>query len=332
MKKILFRADAKPSIGTGDLISLLNLSKYFEKTGWETYFIVKKHKAATDCLNKRGVNNFLMLDDDITIKNEVGRINDYIGDNNIDMIMLEITERDLKEYNGITDKVIIACVSFSGDIPKKARLVIDWDVDAGRVFDIRKYPSTKFLLGPQYAILPVEFDFERINNRAYKEKPGTLLIAMGGADEFNFTQRVADAVAVKSTGLKLRIIAGSGYQYLDGLLASTKKISCDAVILQNIDNMFEEFMGCDAAISAGGLTAFELIAARTPSFIVATYEHQIARCSYFDKMGWATYLGFRSFDKNALLEGLNRRSKIPQKNIFKTEEIRKAADELLERR
>lgn len=332
MKKILFRADAKPSIGIGDLVSLLNLSKYFEKTGWETYFIAKKHKAAADCLYKRGVKNFLMLDEDITIKNEVGRINDYIGDNDIDIVMLEITERSPREYDGITDKAIIACVSFGGDIPKKARLVIDWDVDAGRVFDIRKYPSTKFLLGPQYVILPVEFDFDRINSRTYKKRPETLLVAMGGADEFNLTQKVADVVAVKGTGLKLRIVAGSGYQYLDELLASVKNISRDSAVLENVGNMFEEFISCDAAVSAGGLTAFELIAARTPSFIVAAYEHQIARCLYFDKMGWATYMGFRSFDKNALLEGLLGQSKIPPKNIFKTEEIRKAADEILERR
>ncbi len=332
MKKILFRADAKSSIGTGDLVSLLNLSKYFEKAGWETYFIVKKHKAAMGCLDKRRVKNFLVLDDDITIKNEVGRINDYIEANNIDVIMLEITEKKPSEYNGITDKVMIACVSFFGDIPEKTRLVINWDVDAGRTFDVRKYPSTRFLLGPQYVILPIEFDFDRINARAYKEKPETLLIVMGGADEFNLTQKVADTVALKDVGLKLRIAVGSGYEYLDGLLASTRKISCSSAVLENIDNMFEEFMGCDAAIGAGGLTVFELVASRTPSFIVAAYEHQIARCAYFDKMGWVAYLGFRGFDKSAFLKELSGKGKIPPKNVFRTEEIRKAVDELLERR
>ena len=118
---------------------------------------------------------------------------------------------------------------------------------------------------------------------------------------------------------------------MSSLREGLKDARCDITIMQNIDKMFEEFMGCDIAIGAGGLTAFELIATRTPSLIMAAYEHQIARCSYFDKAGWATYLGFRSLDEDALFKKLTSPARVPPKNIFKTEEIRKAVDGLLER-
>lgn len=331
MKRIIFRADAKPAIGTGDLASLINLSKYFEKDGWEAHFIVKDYYAAIELLAKQGVANKLVLEDTIPIGLEVEKINNYAEANDIDAVMLEITERKLTEYAGLSDKVVKACINFDGVITHEMRLVVNWDVDAGNLFDQEKYPSTKFLLGPEYVILPLDFDFNRINARTYAPIPSVLLVAMGGADELNFTQKVIDSLIRKKMDLSLRVIVGSGYQHFKSLEASLKLSGLRYVLRQNIDDIFEEFMRVDAAIGAGGLTAFELIASRTPAFLIATYEHQAARCAYFNKMDWAAYLGFREFDEDMLFRGLTKPIKIPPTNIFKTEEIRKNVDGLLTR-
>ena len=45
MKRILFRADAKPSIGIGDLMSLINLSFYLNPREWECFFMIKAYSA-----------------------------------------------------------------------------------------------------------------------------------------------------------------------------------------------------------------------------------------------------------------------------------------------
>lgn len=332
MKRIVFRADAKPSIGTGDLVSLINLSRYFERAGWETHFIVKNYSTATGLLAKHKIANRLVLESGTSANREIELINNYIETNSIDVVMLEITERKLTEYKGLSERAIKTCINFDGIIPEDMRLTVNWDVNAGSIFDKRKYPGTKFLLGPEYVVLPVDFDFDRINRREYSTEPTTLLVTMGGADELNITQKIIDAFLDKKADLSLRIVVGSGYGYLEGLEASLKPSSAKYVIRQNIDNIFDEFMSCDAAIGAGGLTSFELIATRTPSFLIAAYEHQIPRCAYFDKMGWATYLGFRKFDEDMLFESLCKAGKIPPRNIFKTEEIRKSVDEILQRR
>lgn len=247
------------------------------------------------------------------------------------MVFFEITERPLTEYKGITSKAVKACINFDGIIPDDMSLVVDWDVDADRLFDQKKYPGTKFLLGPQYAILPEDFDFMKIHNRSYKSKPEALLVSMGGADEDNFTQKVVDLLIKEKTGLKLDVIAGGGYRHMKGLSSSLKNSGAKYVIKQNITNMFDEFMNCDIAVSAGGLTSFELIATRTPSVLIAIHEHQIGRCGYFDKMGWAKYLGFRSFDERALLDGIRNPVTNLPKAVFKTEEIRDYIDGLLQR-
>lgn len=331
MKKIAFRADAKPSIGTGDLVSLINLSAYFDRRGWETHFIIRDHKAATELLKSRGIKRSFILDEKIPIGEEVIKINDYVERNGIGVIFFEITERRLAEYNGITDKAVKACVSFDGDLPPGMDLVVDWDVNANEVFGKRKYPDTEFLLGLEYVVLPVEFDFKKIFSRTYKSKPQTLLITMGGADDLNFTEKVVDALLRNNPGFNLNIVIGSGYMFEASLREKLKTSSVKYEIKKNITSMFEEFMNCDAAIAAGGLTSFELIASRTPATLIATYEHQVPRCDYFGNMGWATYLGFRAFDEKALIKSIrNPKTDLP-KNVFRTERIEERTDELLSR-
>ena len=59
--------------------------------------------------------------------------------------------------------------------------------------------------------------------------------------------------------------------------------------------MLDEYLSCNIGIGAGGLTSSEMVATRLSTILIATYKHQIARCKYFDKQGWAKYLGYRDF-------------------------------------
>lgn len=330
-KSILFRADANPSIGTGDLISLIHLSRYFENAGWQTYFMARGYDAAGEILKRHGIKNSCFIGRDIPVSEEVAAMNDLIGSRDIDVVFFEITERPLADYKGITEKVIKACVDFSGAVPDDMSMVINWDVNAERLYDRGRYRATTFLLGPEYVVLPVEFDFNKIRARRYKSRPENILVSMGGADELNFTQKVVDALAASGTALKVNVVIGGGYQSRRKLEDSLRNSGINYEVKQNIAGMFDEFMNCDVAIAAGGLTCFELVATRTPSVIIALYEHQIDRCVYFDKMGWVNYLGFRSFDEDLLLRKvLNPVTNLPE-NIFKTGEVTDRIDGLLQR-
>lgn len=328
MKKILFRADANPYIGTGDLISLVHLSRYFEKDGWETHFIIRNYKPAITIAEKHTLKNLSIINSDVSGEQEVDNINNYINSNGINIIFFEITERSLKEYSKVTNKVKKASVCFDGSITNNIDLVVNWDVNANTIFDTRQYPNTKFLLGPRYAILPLNFDFEKIASRIFLKKPETLLITMGGADDLNFTQKVIDVLVQNRISLKLKVIIGSGYKYRDNLETSLKKSLIQFEIKQNVTNMFEEYMHCDVAVSAGGLTSFELVATGTPAIIIATYEHQIPRSAYFDSQKLARYLGFRQFDNKELIENIINPIKPNKSLMFTPYKILECVNEL----
>jgi spore coat polysaccharide biosynthesis predicted glycosyltransferase SpsG len=294
MKRILFRADANAPIGTGDLVSFLHLSEYFSKYGWESHFIIKNYKSALRLLSERKCSNCTIIKEDISIKEEVRRINRYIASAKITAVFLQISERHLQQYDSIDKEVFKACVYFNKDLPPSYDLVLSWDADSKSCFRKGKYPGTKFFLGPEYVILPIDFDCSLIQQRPHNKNRKGILIAMGGVDERNFTEKIIERLMQIKCDMEVRIVLGAGYRHKNELLKLLRQTDLGWKILEDVKRMFPVYLHCDIAIGAGGLTASELVDTRTPALLIALYEHQISRCRYFEKMGWAKYLGYRS--------------------------------------
>ncbi len=320
MKKILFRADAAPHIGIGDLMSLIHLSKYLDES-WEVYFVIKNYEAGVKLCDKYGIKAEV-LDENIEIDDEVDFLNGFIEIKQIDLIFFEITERKLTDYKGLTCNVKKACVSFDGEILEDMNLVVDWDTEAEKFHNPARFPNTTFLLGYEYVILPKKFyeiDFSQIKRNF---PPKKVLIAMGGADEFDFTNKVVEVLAGFNTQLDLTVVVGSGYKNIDILKENLVKLPvANYRLLVNVSNMLELYLSTDVAIGAGGLTVSELVATKTPSCIIATYEHQIHRCLTYEKNGWIKYMGYKTIDKGKCMESLFEQIDFSQKSGFKTAEI-----------
>lgn len=301
MKKILFRADANPAIGTGDLVSLINLSKEFSKQGFECHFCFKNSPAALKLSLKHDLKNILIIEPEKSISEESNSIYSYCSEKRINDVFFEITERKLTDYK-LEPQYRFSCVNFDGVIPEGMFLVVNWNVEAVKQYDAEKNPETIFLLGPEYVILPSNFDSEKIKNRTYKAPVKNVLIAMGGADELDYTGKVVSSLIGTGNDFDLKIIVGAGYTKCEQLQATLCAGGIKYEIKSNIDDMFEQYMAADIGIGAGGLTSSELVASKTPALLIALYEHQVERCKHYEALGLAKYLGFRDKGLSALSE------------------------------
>lgn len=304
-RKIMFRADAKPSIGVGDLMSFISLSRYFENYGWECHFATRDYDSALKILNAYKIKKSMLITQSSGIKNEVEKINHYLELHDINAIFMQINENKLSKYTAIKNDIFKACAYFDYDLPKGYDLVLSWDVNSRNYFKKYRNSETKFFTGPEYVILPANFNMPSIEKRAYNRKRRRLLVLMGGADEFNFTLKIAKKLNNLKCGMEITFLLGYGYPYLKELKSVLKLSNLRYKIRQNCKNMLNEYMNHDIAIGSGGLTISELVASRTPAIIIAMYEHQITRCRYFNNLGLVKYLGFKNIEhlKNSDLEG-----------------------------
>ncbi len=291
MQKILFRADAKPGIGTGDLVSLIHLSRVFEKNGWETHFFIRDSDMGKRLIRDRSIRNYREFPDSESVEEEVDDINRYLSKNNITHFFACVTERLLTLYTNIHSDVIKGCINFDGIIPEDYKLTVNWNFPDPEWYKQKEHPKTQFLLGPEYVVLPDNFDQDVIHAREFNRPIKNLLVSMGGADEHDLTLQAVQKIIAESLELNLNIILGAGYRNHEPLEKFLSASGLNYICKSSVTDMFKEYMECDAAIATGGLTSSELVATHTPALLIAAYPHQEARCRFFHDNQMATYLG-----------------------------------------
>ncbi|UCC96040.1 MAG: hypothetical protein JSW40_04625, partial [Candidatus Omnitrophota bacterium] len=150
MKRILFRADADHTIGTGDLLSLLYLSEYFK--GWHTYWVTRKTVLAERILRRHRIRRVKFIPRNASPHEELAVINKFIQQNNIGVFCLEITKGKCGFYKNVRAPVKV-CVDFNGKAPSGLDFVINWDIGNKNLYTHKRSIGTRFLIGPEYVAL-----------------------------------------------------------------------------------------------------------------------------------------------------------------------------------
>lgn len=298
-KKILFRADAQPAIGTGDIVTFINLSEYFENAGWEVFFVSKNYESAVKIYEKRNIKNVFYFDKSSSISDELLFIKQKIKDKLIDFIFLQINERQLADYESLNGAVKIGAVVFDGKMSSFIDLALDWSYPS-LLFEKqyeKRFACSKFLLGFEYAPINIKYEICNFTKRKYSDKIKNILITMGGADENNYTLKVLDKIMELNNDADINIVLGAGFSVdnKNQIYEILRQIPNNYNIYENIDILLDLYLKADIAISAGGLSAFEIIATRTKSLLIPCYEHQLDRCKYFHEKKWAINLGLKNF-------------------------------------
>jgi len=287
MPNILFRADANIEIGTGDLVSFIYLSHEFQKKGWETFFAIRDFEVARRIVENWHLQNVRWIPGDFSINADVKLIKDLCLNEVIDCLFIQITEFPLTEYKGLNGVTpIMACVNFDGCIFSGFNLVVNWCVDS-QASAYANYKGGNFLCGFENTILPSYFDWGKIDKRSYGDFARKILITMGGIDEFDLTGRILEALKIFDRELEIRVVVGPGYTLKD------RDRFPGVFFKENSSNLFGDYLWADIAFSSGGLTSSELVATRTPAILISAYPHQIKRCEYYARRGWAHYLGMQ---------------------------------------
>lgn len=308
MPNILFRADAEKSIGIGDLMSLIYLSGKFQKNAWQSFFVIKDYELALEIINKRNLKNVYLLSYNATILEEINFLKKICQEENIDCLFMEITKHSLREYTSLGKPVPIkACINFDGVITQDFDVVMNWCVDyQDKLYEAYKENNIQFLLGFENIILPDYLEWKKIIKRTYPKDIRRILIAMGGIDEFDMTQKIVKVLTQRADAYEIRVVTGAGYRYQQELSKFMQHWFKNFSLKQNVDTLFEDYLWADIAFSAGGLTASELVATRTPAILISTYKHQIKRCEYYFSNKWVYYAGFHSnLNEKSIIESLD---------------------------
>jgi len=156
------------------------------------------------------------------------------------------------------------------------------------------HAGASYLLGEKYFPFRSEFIASSSRAREIRPKANRILITMGGCDMLGLTGKVIQALARLDMDppLELYIVLGLTDRSQRELSHALAQFSHPPVTLVDPDNMHELMLGCDLAITAGGLTKYETAVTGTPSVVLSQARHQTEIMERFSNAGTTVHLGY----------------------------------------
>lgn len=313
--RVLFRADASATIGSGHVMRCVTLAEALAGRGVNVGFLCRNLSGNyTNWLISRGIQVYrleqpsqtLTLDDvsdiyerwlAVPLSVEIAEVSSCLaGVPEIDWLVVDHYaldhrwERSMRRYakrilaiddlaNRLHDCDLLLDQNFSGDqVNRYADLV----------------PSgCPMLMGPSYALLRPEFIEWRNEARVRHGSVSRIFLFMGGSDLTNVTSKVLRALGnsrFADLALSVDVVTGQSNPHnpeIRALCARDGRLRH----MEQVSNIAELMAGADLAIGATGASTWERAALGLPTLAVSIAENQREIARYAAQMGVLTWLG-----------------------------------------
>lgn len=170
-----------------------------------------------------------------------------------------------------------------------ADIVLNQNAHASRAAYGTRSGDARLLIGPRFALLRREFAAYRDVEPAIRDDASHVLVTLGGADPARATERVVRALAGQPGDRTVTVVIGAGNVHGDAVaeLAS----SAGFEVVRGSTDMPALMAAADLAIAAAGSTAWELAFMGLPSLVVVIAPNQVDVAASLQRLGCARSLG-----------------------------------------
>lgn len=295
-KSVAFFVNGSNQQGLGHIYRVFQLAdEFFTKP--DIYFDINQTK----------VEMFGQTTHNLIPVNGITELMNVIGEKQYDIFINDILSTTVEYMTELKQRLPYAKIINFEDLGEGAKQA---DIVFNALYEKSIFPNVKF--GPEYFVASKLFLlYEPI---LIKEKVCDVLVAFGGADPQNYTDRILKIVKKeKYRCLKFHIIIGRAKANFEELLLYRQD---NVEIKYNIDNMPEVMSQCDIAITSRGRTGFELAMLGIPTISIAQNEREEKHDFMCENNGF-NYLGREPSDNmmEAALDKLANATMAERKKI-----------------
>ncbi len=270
------RADANKSIGTGHIMRCLSIAEEFRRRGEAVTFITADNYSE-EMIATKGFPVVCLHSIWNDLDRETESLVETIRTLHIEILLIDsyyVTDLYLRTIRKYTKVVYIDDVdSFIYPVD----LLVNYNMYANDLDYEMRYRKagfdTQFALGCGYA--PLRTEFSNVH-KTVKEKVSDILVTSGGTDNYNVAGNILDLLARQPwfEQLNYYIILGRFNLHIEDL---KKKwgLHKNVHLLMNVSNISEYMKSCDIAVTAGGVTTYELCACGIPSIMYTLADNQL---------------------------------------------------------
>ena len=288
--RLLIRADASPTIGTGHIMRCLALAHAVKINGGSVCFFAAempdflKEKIIHDGCEYQSLTTTAYGPDDAqeTLTHAYTFGAQWII---LDGYAFDRTYRKALQGKGIPLLALQDSPAEYGD----AEIILNQNI--GAEASAGSQPSTTQLLaGPRFALLREEFAKQR-TNKVFGKSAENILVTLGGADPSNMTGKIIEALAAMHMQ-RVTVVIGGAHPERVALENAAKRAGFTCI--SNATNMPQLIMEADIALAAGGTTTYELACMGVPMILVVLAENQRSVANEWENAGAAINLGWHA--------------------------------------
>lgn len=248
-KKILIRADASKSLGTGHIYRALALAYEFSSHEVTIVTLCKSDFIAENILQSHPLNFKI-------IENET-HFNDLLSNVCPDLLIFDILDTSLEQVSHarVYAKSII---SFEDTGPGSQAADLVFNDLYSSLTDVSHVHS-----GISYSVLSPQFDYSDLIPKPFNKNLSNILILFGGTDPSNLTEKVLESMAQVNFDGNVTVILGPGNSIKT--LDLKKQYGLNGIVIRNTPYIVKYMLQSDLAISSAGRTISELIKCKTPT-------------------------------------------------------------------
>jgi UDP-2,4-diacetamido-2,4,6-trideoxy-beta-L-altropyranose hydrolase len=287
--KVAFRANGGGAgIGFGHLMRCIAIADAMKARGATAWFVSKNYPAGLELVKSRGyavhaLPHNVPLAEDLQLS--------LILMKDADLIVADSYEFDTNYLEGLKGSGKMVAT-----IDDKVDKLLPVDIVIGNAYATRelygaKLPDrVKLLAGPKY--LPLRKEFENMTLHSIRPQVARVLITMGGEDPVNATLKVVEALGKYEHPIVLDVLIGAAYKHRESLEAALKNQPQKYAIHENLKNLVPLYKNTDAAITAPGVSLWEMAATGLPMAVVQTADNQSGVVQYTGKNNLGIVIGW----------------------------------------
>lgn len=285
----VFRCDATADVALGHLRRCLSLAHALDEKGASVGFACFDDPAARQLLDGTNFNKF-WLSQTVNESGDIGATIKAAGEMEAGVVVVDSYSVD-QPYFGALRKAKLTTAYFEDEMH------LDWEVDViinGLIgAEAATYKASTTLLGPRHLVLGMDYWNPPVAP-PQDATPLEIMITMGGIDHYNLTERLLVLLDRCQQPLRIHVVIGQYYENEATIEKASVDSRHDIVMHRHPDGIADIIRHCQLAVSAGGITLYELAAFGVPTLGIWLWENQRRNVEQLGKARIIMPLGYEA--------------------------------------
>lgn len=299
--KIVVRADASLTMGSGHIMRCLTLADRLKQQGHDISFICREHDGhLADLIGQKGFAVQLLGTSETTDFVKQHAHSEWLGASESDDFaecqpILQALKPDWliidhyaigknweQQAKRLLPNLKILAIDDLADRTHDCEILLDQNFGRKNEDYQPLVPShCQRLLGTRYTLLRDEFASWRalsLNRRKSVQPPNNILVNLGGVDNENVTLKILQSlntfVQQSTQSFNVTVVMGKTAPHIESVQRFAKHASFTCAVLVNVTNMAELMANADLAIGAAGSTTWERCCLGLPMVLIVLADNQ----------------------------------------------------------